>query len=133
MRSDEYGIEEIVDESCSRSQVNGSWSPPRHWGQRSAALHLCPSARPGVASARAAAGEGDHPPFRATRQGRPAQAEGAEGRGYPGRRRAKARAPLRARGRRAPLAAAAGRRRNKLPPGSSPHGRDARRRRSASA
>ena len=32
--------------------------------QRSVALHPCPSARPGVAEARAAAGEGDHPPVR---------------------------------------------------------------------
>jgi len=61
-------------------------------------LHLCPSARPGVARGRAAAGEGDHPPIWGGPKGRPARSEVEEGRGYPGRRRPRPRTLPRARG-----------------------------------
>src|SRR5712672_1537442 len=59
-------------------------------------LHLCPSARPGVARARAAAGEGDHPPVRAARKGRLAARSAKDGDTRPPA--ARAALPLRARG-----------------------------------
>ena len=59
----------------------------------SAALHPCPSARPGVARGRAAAREGDHPACTS-----PGLIRGAEGRDTLADERARARDPFRARG-----------------------------------
>jgi hypothetical protein len=62
--------------------------------QRSAALHPCPSARPGGSKGKGGSQEGDHPACTS-----PGPKRGAEDWGYPGgAERTKARVPFRARG-----------------------------------